>query len=169
MKKLHSAHTATIHKRWSRPKCSSLAALTTLLRIPTICMLFAVSSIHALLCRLLYDYQSCQELINKFSACARRGMSKLGPSGRVFGGKFAEMPFVATKAGYRREGNCKRLLKVCCMLHTGKSHFSVSWMSAAPDADARACYTSSAMFKSALPSPFASSAFSPYAQMCDAF
>ncbi len=32
--------------------------------------------------------------------------------GRVFGNKFAEMPFVATKEGYRREGNCKRLLKV---------------------------------------------------------
>ena len=31
---------------------------------------------------------------------------------RVFGNKFAEMPFVATKEGYRREGNCKRLLKV---------------------------------------------------------
>ena len=30
---------------------------------------------------------------------------------RVFGDKFAEMPFVATKEGYRREGNCKRLLK----------------------------------------------------------
>ena len=31
---------------------------------------------------------------------------------RVFGDKFAEMPFVATKEGYRREGNCKRLVKV---------------------------------------------------------
>lgn len=36
--------------------------------------------------------------------------------GRVFGSKFAEMPFVATKAGYRREGNCKRLLKVPSLL-----------------------------------------------------
>lgn len=38
--------------------------------------------------------------------------------GRVFGSKFAEMPFVATKAGYRREGNCKRLLKVSSVLLT---------------------------------------------------
>ncbi|CAK0784514.1 hypothetical protein CVIRNUC_007718 [Coccomyxa viridis] len=30
---------------------------------------------------------------------------------RVFGAAFAEMPFVATKDGYRREGNLKRLLK----------------------------------------------------------
>lgn len=34
------------------------------------------------------------------------------PLCRVFGSKFAEMPFVATKEGYRREGNCKRLLRV---------------------------------------------------------
>lgn len=38
---------------------------------------------------------------------------KLTVCARVFGNKFAEMPFVATKEGYRREGNCKRLLKVC--------------------------------------------------------
>ena len=35
---------------------------------------------------------------------------------RVFGSKFAEMPFVSTKEGYRREGNCKRLLKVSSVL-----------------------------------------------------
>ena len=31
---------------------------------------------------------------------------------RVFGGAFAEMPFVATREGYRREGNLKRFLEV---------------------------------------------------------
>jgi hypothetical protein len=31
---------------------------------------------------------------------------------RFFGIKFAEMPFVATKEGYRRSGNCKRLMRV---------------------------------------------------------
>ena len=41
---------------------------------------------------------------------------KLIVCARVFGNKFAEMPFVATKEGYRREGNCKRLLKVFLLL-----------------------------------------------------
>lgn len=31
---------------------------------------------------------------------------------RLFGTRLAEMPFVATKDGYRREGNCKRLMQV---------------------------------------------------------
>jgi hypothetical protein len=31
---------------------------------------------------------------------------------RVFGGRLAELPFIATRDGYRREGNCKRLIKV---------------------------------------------------------
>ena len=31
---------------------------------------------------------------------------------RVFGAAFAEMPFVATRDGYRREGNLRRLLQV---------------------------------------------------------
>ncbi|KXZ51044.1 hypothetical protein GPECTOR_14g31 [Gonium pectorale] len=30
---------------------------------------------------------------------------------RVFGNKFAEMPFVSTREGFRRAGNCKRLMK----------------------------------------------------------
>ena len=51
--------------------------------------------------------------------------------GRVFGSKFAEMPFVATKAGYRREGNCKRLLKVSLMPHTVHTQPSISCVAAA--------------------------------------
>ena len=31
---------------------------------------------------------------------------------RVFGAKFCEVPFVATRDGYRREGNCRRLMRV---------------------------------------------------------
>ena len=31
---------------------------------------------------------------------------------RAFGIHFAEMPFVATKQGFRREGNCRRIIKV---------------------------------------------------------
>ena len=31
---------------------------------------------------------------------------------RVFGTGFAELPFVATKEGFRRAGNCRRLIKV---------------------------------------------------------
>lgn len=31
---------------------------------------------------------------------------------RLFGTKFAELPFVATREGYRREGNCRRLITV---------------------------------------------------------
>jgi hypothetical protein len=31
---------------------------------------------------------------------------------RFFGAKFAELPFVATRDGYRRAGNCKRLMRV---------------------------------------------------------
>ena len=33
-------------------------------------------------------------------------------AGRVFGTNFAEMPFVATRDGYRREGNMRRLVQV---------------------------------------------------------
>ena len=56
------------------------------------------------------------------NTCAPCSLYHLGPCLiqpiflRVFGDKFAEMPFVATKEGYRREGNCKRLLKVCLAL-----------------------------------------------------
>lgn len=32
---------------------------------------------------------------------------------RVCGDKFAEVPFVATREGYRRAGLCKVLIKVC--------------------------------------------------------
>jgi hypothetical protein len=35
---------------------------------------------------------------------------------RVFGTMFAEIPFVATRDGYRREGNLKRLMQVACSL-----------------------------------------------------
>jgi hypothetical protein len=31
---------------------------------------------------------------------------------RIFGRHFAEVPFIATRDGYRREGHCKRLIKV---------------------------------------------------------
>lgn len=30
----------------------------------------------------------------------------------MFGTQLAEMPFVSTREGYRRAGNCKRLMKV---------------------------------------------------------
>ncbi len=33
---------------------------------------------------------------------------------RAFGIHFAEVPFVATKQGFRREGNCRRIIKVGC-------------------------------------------------------
>ena len=33
---------------------------------------------------------------------------------RVFGQRFCEVPFVATREGYRREGNCRRLMRVRC-------------------------------------------------------
>src|SRR5689334_9649542 len=36
---------------------------------------------------------------------------------RVFGDQLAEMPFVATRQGFRRAGHCRRLIKVraeCC-------------------------------------------------------
>ena len=34
---------------------------------------------------------------------------------RVFGASFAEMPFVATREGYRREGNLRRLVQASSM------------------------------------------------------
>jgi hypothetical protein len=40
---------------------------------------------------------------------------------RVFGDNMAEMPFVATRQGFRRAGHCRRLIKVrtrCCLLST---------------------------------------------------
>ncbi len=44
-------------------------------------------------------------------------LSDVCPSGcRVFGAAFAEMPFVATREGYRREGNLRRLLQVAFRL-----------------------------------------------------
>ena len=38
---------------------------------------------------------------------------------RVFGQRFCEVPFVATREGYRREGNCRRLMRVGGCEHGG--------------------------------------------------
>ena len=45
------------------------------------------------------------------------GASKCGVLARVFGTSFAEMPFVATKEGYRHAGNLGRLMQV--LTHAG--------------------------------------------------
>lgn len=107
---LHSTQNA------HNPNVATLLRLWILLTTSIKCMLFATSYIPDVWLPILSraDQPSSQ------SKCGtgQRSIPQLYPAGRVFGGKFAEMPFVATKAGYRREGNCKRLLKVRSLLLT---------------------------------------------------
>ena len=42
----------------------------------------------------------------------KRGQLVSAAAVRAFGAKFAEVPFVATRDGYRREGHCRRLMQV---------------------------------------------------------
>jgi hypothetical protein len=42
----------------------------------------------------------------------KRGIVVSAATVRAFGTRFAEVPFVATREGYRREGHCRRLMQV---------------------------------------------------------
>ena len=64
---------------------------------------------------------------------------------------------MATKAGYRREGNCKRLLKVCSLLLTNP----LSPECTQPPMLIRSLLNTSSILKSALPSQFLAAAFHP--------
>ena len=60
---------------------------------------------------------------------------------RVFGIHFAEMPFVATRQCFRREGNCRRIMKVCRLYKLLPGHASSrsDMASICPDAASYDC------------------------------
>lgn len=46
---------------------------------------------------------------------------------RIFGATFAELPFVATRQGYRREGHLHSLMRVCCLAIVRARVFPSGW------------------------------------------
>ena len=57
---------------------------------------------------------ACSQLAGTFRVLLlrKRGQLVSAAAVRAFGAKFAEVPFVATRDGYRREGHCRRLMQV---------------------------------------------------------
>lgn len=59
----------------------------------------------------VYARLSCNELLSYGILCCAE-LTLRGGCCRVFGDQLAEMPFVATRTGFRRAGHCRRLIKV---------------------------------------------------------
>ncbi|GAQ78681.1 Putative Acyl-CoA N-acyltransferases family protein [Klebsormidium nitens] len=54
-----------------------------------------------------YDFGNFRTILLR-----KAGIAVTAATLRVFGQNYAELPFIATKSDYRRDGNCRRLLKV---------------------------------------------------------